>query len=109
MKRSKYILDPHSAIGVAAAYRSIKQAPPSNTHHITLATAHPAKVATAAEKALEGETDSKFEDLLPEQFVGIQDLPKRKTAVKKSDGIEGLRAIIRERVPASSPAVMSTE
>ena len=97
----KYILDPHSAIGVAAAHRSIKRAPPPETTHIALATAHPAKFASAVEKALSAEQDFKFGDLLPEQFIGIEDLPKRKTMVKKSDGIEGLRAFIREHIPPS--------
>lgn len=48
----KYILDPPSAIGAAAAYRSIKRAPPAKALHIALATAHPAKFASAVEKAL---------------------------------------------------------
>ena len=42
-----YILDPHSAIGVSASLRSMKRASPSETHHISLATAHPAKFANA--------------------------------------------------------------
>ena len=96
----KYILDPHSAIGVAAAHRSIERAPPPITTHIALATAHPAKFASAVEKALSTEQDFKFEDLLPEQFIGIEELPKRKTMVEKSDGIEGLRAFIREHIPS---------
>ncbi|KAL8788150.1 MAG: hypothetical protein Q9195_007458 [Heterodermia aff. obscurata] len=98
--KGKYILDPHSAIGVAAAHRSIERAPPPETTHIALATAHPAKFASAVEKALSAEQDFKFEALLPEQFIGIEDLPKRKTMVKKSDGIEGLRAFIRENIPS---------
>ncbi|KAI9718705.1 MAG: hypothetical protein M1812_003879 [Candelaria pacifica] len=95
----KYILDPHSAVGVVAAQRSIERAPPPETHHIALATAHPAKFAAAVEKALQAEEDFKFEDLLPEQFIGLDKLPRRKLLVKKEDGIEGLRELIRKIVP----------
>ena len=98
-KHGRYILDPHSAIGIAAAHRSIKRAS-SETYHIALATAHPAKFAAAVEKALETEKDFKFEDLLPTQFIGIEDLPRRRTSIRKSDGIEGLRAFIWEKIPS---------
>lgn len=94
-----YILDPHSAIGVAAAYRSLERA--KELPHIALATAHPAKFSKAVEEALNGEKNFVFKDLLPEQFRGLEELPRRKTLVKKSDGIEGMRKQIRDRVPAS--------
>ena len=98
----KYILDPHSAIGVAAALRSIERAPPPGTTHVALATAHPAKFSTAVGKALEDEKDFQFRDLLPEQFVGLEELEKRKYHFKKSEGIEGLRRFIREQVKERS-------
>ena len=96
----KYILDPHSAIGVAAALRSIQRAPPPVTTHIALATAHPAKFSKAVEEALKDEKDFRFQDLLPEQFVGLGELEKRKYDFKKSEGIEGLRKFIRTHVPS---------
>ncbi|CAF9930865.1 MAG: threonine synthase [Alectoria fallacina] len=98
----KYILDPHSAIGVAAALRSIERAPPPGTTHVALATAHPAKFSKAVEKALENEKDFQFRDLLPEQFIGLEELEKRKYHFEKSEGIEGLRRFIREQVKARS-------
>lgn len=94
-----YILDPHTAIGVAAAKRSIARAE-KGTHHIALATAHPAKFSKAVEKALGEEEGFVFEDILPEELVGIKDLPRRVTEVRREDGLEGLRKLIRERVPA---------
>ena len=96
----KYILDPHSAIGVAAALRSIQRAPPPGTTHIALATAHPAKFSKAVEEALREEKDFQFRDLLPEQFVGLGELEKRKYGFRKSEGIEGLRKFIRTHVPS---------
>ena len=94
-----YILDPHSAIGVVAAYLSIQKRP--EIPHISLATAHPAKFSKAVQEALKEETGFVFQHILPEQFRGIEDLPKRKTLFKKSDGLEGMRREIRARVPAS--------
>ena len=98
--RGKYILDPHSAIGVEAALRSIQRAPPPGTTHVALATAHPAKFSKAVEEALGSEKDFQFRSLLPEQFIGLEELEKRKYYFKKSEGIEGLRNFIREQVPS---------
>ena len=100
-KNGRYILDPHSAVGVAASYRSSERAPAPGTHHVSLATAHPAKFSKAVELALEKEDGFRFRDILPKEFEGLEELPRRKTMVKKSDGIEGLRSLIRERVPSS--------
>ncbi|KAL8770201.1 MAG: hypothetical protein Q9209_004043 [Squamulea sp. 1 TL-2023] len=96
-----YILDPHSAVGVAAARRSINRVSPSKTHHIALATAHPAKFSNAVEMALKEEPGFEFKNVLPEQFIGLDELPRRVTDVKKADGLEGLRKFIRQRVPAN--------
>ncbi|KAL8815334.1 MAG: hypothetical protein Q9223_005523 [Gallowayella weberi] len=97
-----YVLDPHSAIGVAAARRSVTRAPPPQTHHIALATAHPAKFSNAVEMALKEESDFEFREVLPEQFIGLDELPRKVTDVKKSNGLEGLKTFIRERVPSTS-------
>lgn len=92
-----YVLDPHSAIGVTASLRSISSAP---LVHISLATAHPAKFSNAVDLALADETGFQFErDVLPPEFVGLDKLPKRITYVQKSAGLEGIREIIKERVP----------
>ena len=84
-----YILDPHSAIGIAASYRSIHQTSDPQTawsrqpaHHISLATAHPAKFSHAVELALKDEPGFSFETVLPEQFVGLEEKEKRVTGCK---------------------------
>ena len=100
-KHKGYILDPHTAIGVAASLRSLAREAPPETPHISLSTAHPAKFSSAVELALKNEKDFRFKDLLPEQFRGLEDMPRRKTAIKRADGIEGLRSLIRDRVPTS--------
>jgi threonine synthase len=91
-----YILDPHSAIGVAAALRAAKATP--DVVNVALATAHPAKFSHAVEMALEKEDGFKFDDVLPEEFVGLKDLERRLTHVRKGDGLEGLRKLIVDEV-----------
>ena len=97
--KGKYILDPHSAIGVHVARNSLHQAP--DIVHIALATAHPAKFSAAVQEALKGEEDFEFDSLLPDQFVGLEALERRLTILDKGKGIEGFKKEIRSRVPGS--------
>lgn len=91
-----YILDPHSAIGVAASLRSIKRSPA--TYHISLATAHPAKFANAVDLALKDEPGFSFDTVLPEEFVGLEKNEKRVITVPKAAGWEGVRTIVEDEV-----------
>jgi len=97
--KAGYILDPHSAIGVAASLRSIKRAP-SGTHHISLATAHPAKFANAVDLALKNEQGFNFDKVLPKEFVGLESKEKRVRVVPKGAGWEGVKSIVEEEVEA---------
>lgn len=96
--KGSYILDPHSAIGVAASLRSIKRAP--GAHHISLATAHPAKFANAVDLALKSEAGFSFDKVLPEEFVGLEQKERRVRVVPKDAGWEGVRTIVEEEVEA---------
>lgn len=93
-----YVLDPHSAIGVAAALRSIKRTSPLETHYIALATAHPAKFANAVDLALKSEKDFSFDMVLPEEFVGLEKKERRVKVVPRGAGWEGIREIVEEEV-----------
>lgn len=93
-----YILDPHSAVGVAAALRSIQRASPDETHHISLSTAHPAKFANAVQLALQDDKAFDFSAVLPEEFVGLESKERRVTDVEKDAGLEGIRKIVMEQV-----------
>ncbi|EON61246.1 threonine synthase [Coniosporium apollinis CBS 100218] len=104
-----YILDPHSAIGIAAAYRSAQRAPPPHTHHIALATAHPAKFSRAVEMALQGQDGFEFRTVLPEQFEGLEDKPRRITHARMEDGWEGVRRIVVAEVRAEREAAAKEE
>ncbi|KAF2435259.1 tryptophan synthase beta subunit-like PLP-dependent enzyme [Tothia fuscella] len=88
-----YVLDPHSAIGIAATLRSVERTP-SGTHHVSLSTAHPAKFSKAVDLALKEEKEFNFKNVLPKEFVGLEGLPRRVINVSKSDGLEGVRKIV---------------
>ncbi|KKZ61428.1 threonine synthase [[Emmonsia] crescens] len=87
-KTGGYILDPHSAVGVAASLRSIDRNP--GTHHISLSTAHPAKFAHAVDLALAGQEGYQFEDVLPPEFVGLE--MKKRCVIEVPAG-EGWKAV----------------
>jgi threonine synthase len=93
-----YILDPHSAIGVAASLRSIQRSP--GVHHISLATAHPAKFANAVDLALKDEEGFSFNSILPEELVGLEQKKRRVTVVPQGAGWEGVRQIVEDEVEA---------
>ncbi len=89
-----YILDPHSAIGVAAALRSISRN--AESQHIALATAHPAKFSNAVELALKDVQGFSFESVLPEQFQGLLDMEKR--VIGTSADWKAVREIVMKEV-----------
>ncbi len=79
-------LDPHSAVGLAAARRFARPDEPM----VTLATAHPAKFPDAVRAALDTETP------LPERMADLYDRPER-VAVLPND-LTAIEDFIRERV-----------
>jgi threonine synthase len=99
-----YILDPHSAIGIAAALRSAEVSKPPSTHHIALATAHPAKFANAVELALPEQKEYFHKTVLPVEFKGLEDKPRRVSHAKKSEGWQGVRKIVIAEVEAELQA-----
>lgn len=97
-QKGGYILDPHSAIGVAASLRSIERNSPETMQHISLATAHPAKFANAVDLALKSEQGYTFESVLPTEFHGLEQKEKRVKFVEKSLVWEGVRDIVVQEV-----------
>ena len=95
-RRVGYVLDPHTAVGVAATQRSASRAD-AKTHHISLSTAHPAKFSDAVEKALANEDKFNFErDVLPKEFVGLDKMEKRVTAVEND--VQKVRQLVKAKV-----------
>ena len=100
ISRKGYVLDPHSAIGVAASLRDISS--PEHKEEgsvpvISLATAHPAKFAGAVELALKGE-EFDFKSVLPKEFVGLDELEKQVIRIEGEAGLEGIRDVITREV-----------
>ncbi|KAF3310342.1 threonine synthase [Orbilia oligospora] len=81
---SKYVLDPHSSVGVTAALRQIASNG-SQIHQVCLSTAHPAKFSHAVDLALNGVDGYNFDDVLPDQFKGLAVAEKRVEDVAKAD------------------------
>lgn len=95
-KTVDYILDPHSAVGVAASLRSIERAG-TEVPHISLSTAHPAKFANAVEMALKDEPGFNFEEkVLPSDFVGLSEKERRVTDVENS--WQAVRELVKRQV-----------
>jgi threonine synthase len=98
-KSTRYVLDPHTAVGIAASERSIARAGPPATHTISLSTAHPAKFAGAVEVALQNEEGFDFErTVLPREFVGLDKKERRVTVVPRGAGWQGVREIVVKQV-----------
>lgn len=94
--QTKYVLDPHSAVGIAASTRSIARAKP-NIPHISLSTAHPAKFSAAVSLALKDEREFNFDvQVLPEEFVDLHTRKTRVTTVENS--WEEVREIVKRVV-----------
>lgn len=99
--RLGYILDPHSAVGIAAALRSIAAADAGEgnkkTPHVSLSTAHPAKFANAVDLALAGADGYDFEaKVLPAEFVGMDKREKRVAFVENDWA--AVRALVKKQV-----------
>lgn len=91
-----YVLDPHSAVGVAVAKRSMSRAN-SKIPHIAMSTAHPAKFSEAVKLALKNESKFDFEKtVLPLELSRLTDMEKRVLTVENS--WETVRDIIKEQV-----------
>ncbi|KAI9833507.1 MAG: hypothetical protein M1819_003666 [Sarea resinae] len=101
---ARYILDPHSAVGMFASVHSEKKHAAPQIHHISLATAHPAKFANAVEMSLKGQPGFKFEEVLPAEFIGLEQRERRVRNVAASEGLAGVRAIITEEVEREGAA-----
>ena len=88
-KRSGQLLDPHSAVGLAAARARRKNA---NVPLVVLATAHPAKFPDAVEQA------AGVRPKLPPHMADLMTRPERVNVL--ANDLDALRAFIVERVSA---------
>ena len=92
-QQTKYVLDPHSAVGITVAKRSLARSP---IHHISLSTAHPAKFSEVVTTALKDEDGFNFEEqVLPDELKALLHKEARVTTVENS--WEAVREIIKRQ------------
>ncbi|KAJ4306716.1 hypothetical protein N0V88_000081 [Collariella sp. IMI 366227] len=107
-----YVLDPHTAVGVEAARRSVQRAAAAAAENdennsssaavaevpiISLSTAHPAKFGGAVSLALQDEEGFEFEaKVLPQEFVGLEKREKRVREVEND--WKAVREVVRQQV-----------
>lgn len=90
----KYVADPHTAVGLAAASRVSKE----GITQIILSTAHPAKFASAVEESLSSYAGFDFNrDILPKEFEGLLEKERRVIDVEGSDP-ELTKKVVKEQV-----------
>lgn len=95
-KEIGYVLDPHTAVGVTAAKRSIYRSGP-HMPHISMSTAHPAKFSQAVQLALKDESSFDFDkSVLPPELHRLSQMEKRVRFVENS--WEVVREIIKKQV-----------
>lgn len=95
-RKIKYVLDPHSAVGIAAANRSISRSG-ADLPHISLSTAHPAKFSGAVELALNKEESFDFKtQVLPKELIGLEQ--KERRVLSAENNWEAVRELVKAQV-----------
>ena len=99
ISKKEYVLDPHSAVGVAASLREIvSREHDGSVAVVSLATAHPAKFANAVDLALKDEAGFNFDSVLPEQFVGLDQKERKVIKVPANTDLAGIRDLVTKEV-----------
>ncbi|KAH8175421.1 pyridoxal-phosphate dependent enzyme domain-containing protein [Sarocladium implicatum] len=95
-QKLQYVLDPHSAVGIAATQRSVERNDKS-LPHVSLSTAHPAKFSGAVDMALREEQGFDFaKQVLPQEFVGLEQREKRVTTAPND--FKHVRELVKKQV-----------
>lgn len=96
---AKYIVDPHTAVGMKATYNQLtKDGKDADVQYICLSTAHPAKFADAVNQSLDSFEGYSFEkDVLPEDLRKLSTLPKKLKFVSRAD-LKLIKAAIDEEI-----------
>jgi threonine synthase len=78
-----YVLDPHTAVGIAASERSIAKVG-AEVPHISLSTAHPAKFSAAVSLALKEASSFSFDKVIPAELAELANKETRVVNVENS-------------------------
>lgn len=103
----KYVLDPHTAVGVHTSYKNIARdasAGESGVHYISLSTAHPAKFSEVVNKALDNIEGYSFEkEVLPDELKALSKKEKKLLLVDEPS-LEKVKAVIVEELAKEGKA-----
>ena len=95
-EKTKYVLDPHTAVGITVSQRSVARPGNAAIPHISLSTAHPAKFADVVKEALKGEAGFDFESqVLPDELKALSSKETRVVNVENS--WEAVREIVKRQ------------
>lgn len=98
-KSTPYVVDPHTAVGLAAAEAIASTpsvSPSTSPTQIVLSTAHPAKFSEAVNEALANSPGFDFESqVLPEEFKGLLEREKRIIEVPRPE-VELVKGVIEK-------------
>ncbi|CAG7921644.1 unnamed protein product [Penicillium olsonii] len=95
-EKTKYVLDPHTAVGITVSQRSVARPANAAIPHISLSTAHPAKFADVVKEALKGEAGFDFESqVLPDELKALSSKETRVVNVENS--WEAVREIVKRQ------------
>lgn len=96
----KYVLDPHTSVGVTTSYRFIERdnSTGESVKYIALSTAHPAKFAEVVNQSLDGVDGYSFEnDVLPDELKALSSKEKRLRLVEEAS-LEKIKSVIIEEL-----------
>jgi threonine synthase len=95
-RKTKYVLDPHTAVGITVSQRSVARAANATIPHISLSTAHPAKFADVVKEALKDEAGFDFDtQVLPDELKALSTKETRVIDVENS--WEAVREIVKRQ------------
>ncbi|CCH61938.1 hypothetical protein TBLA_0F04050 [Henningerozyma blattae CBS 6284] len=94
----RYVLDPHTAVGVRVTENLMAKDNDNSIHYISLSTAHPAKFADAVNSALSTFDGYSFDkDVLPAELKKLSTLEKKLKFIEKPD-LELVKSAIEEEL-----------
>lgn len=101
LEQDAYLLDPHTAVGVAAAKKLQAKYPSEDVEYVCLATAHWAKFADAVEGAVGPKVTTEWvANHFPQEFEKIKQLPTRSFELEPT--VASVQAFIQDKIPATA-------
>jgi threonine synthase len=91
-------LDPHSAVGVHAATKLVREEKDEDRYTISLSTAHPCKFSKAVNDALESMEGYCWDDIIPEDVRALLVGKEQRVLYIPEADAEAVKSTIMEKV-----------